>query len=184
MKKLDHKLLKDFKKGKEYAHVYMEEVLNAHISTQIKVLREQNGWTQNKLAEKAEMQQARISVLENVNYSSWSINTLRKLARAFDLVLWVSFENFSVGLQNFENLSREFLQRTPRTEELFVYQDDEPVMEVHLPPATVNQTQEEILLVPWPVTEPLFHAAASTAPWQKPAFPLEAQKQSQTQSVA
>ena len=117
MSMLDQELINDFQ-DKEYAHDYMDEILNASIATQIKVLREQQEMTQEELAEKAGMQQARISVLENMNYSSWSINTLRKLARAFDLTLKVSFENFSTAIRDMHNLNRESLQRVPRHIEL------------------------------------------------------------------
>lgn len=114
-------ILEDFK-DKDYAHAYMEEFLNAYIATQIKVLREKEGWTQEQLAEKADMRQERISLLESVNYSSWSINTLRKLAKAFDLVLHVSFENFSTGIMNFEAMKKESLQRVPREKDLYADQ--------------------------------------------------------------
>ncbi len=102
----------------EYAHSYMEETLNAYIATQIKVLREQRGWTQADLAERAEMKQARISVLENVDYSSWSINTLRRLARAFDLRLKVSFETFSSGVTEIGLFGRRALERVGRVADL------------------------------------------------------------------
>lgn len=118
MSELAEKLREEFLKDKEYAHAYMEEFENSYIATQIKVLREQNGFTQNELAELAEMKQERISVLENVNYSSWSVNTLRKLARAFDLVLHVSFENFGDEIINITSLDRDKLSRTSRKVDL------------------------------------------------------------------
>ena len=89
------KKIKQTFKDKDYRHGYVDEFLNAYIATQIKVLREKKGWSQTELGEHAEgMKQSRISVLENVNYSSWSIKILRKLAEAFDLTLCVSFEEF------------------------------------------------------------------------------------------
>lgn len=112
----DQELLKDCG-DKDYAHAYFNEVVNAYIASQTKVLREQNQWTQKQLADKAGMKQERISLLENVNYSSWSIKTLRKLAKAFDLVLWVSFENFSTALRKMENISKESMERVSRDRE-------------------------------------------------------------------
>ena len=96
---------------KEYRHAYADEFLNTKIATQIKVLREQRRWTQGQLAQAAEMRQARISVLEDVNYSSWSIRTLRRLAEAFDLRLNVSFEEFGTLWLDLRDLSRESLSR-------------------------------------------------------------------------
>src|SRR5208337_164435 len=103
--------LKQAFKDKDYRHGYADEFLNASIATQIKVLREQRGWTQKELAEHAGMMQPRISVMENVNYSSWSINILRELAEAFDLTLRVSFESFGTRLNDIEQFGRKSLER-------------------------------------------------------------------------
>lgn len=111
------KLRKKFS-DREIANAYVDEFLNMSIATQLKVLREQRRLTQKSLAELAGMKQERISVLENVNYSSWSINTLRKLAAAFDVRLRVSFETFGSCLAEMENFTRESLERMSREEEL------------------------------------------------------------------
>lgn len=97
--------------NKEYRHAYIDEFLNISIATQIKVLREQRGWKQEDLAREANMKQPRISVMENVNYSSWSINTLKKLAEAFDLVLHVSFESFGERLKDISQFNRTALEK-------------------------------------------------------------------------
>jgi transcriptional regulator with XRE-family HTH domain len=81
------------------------------IATQIKVLREQREMTQSALAKKAEMLQPRLSVMENADYSSWSVSTLKRLARAFDLALSVKFEAFSEVILDFEEMSKETLSR-------------------------------------------------------------------------
>ncbi len=98
-------------KNKEYRHAYVDEFLNVSIATQIKVLREQNNWGQEELAIEVGMKQPRISVMENVNYSSWSINTLRKLAKAFDLTLRVSFESFGDRIKEIDQFNLEALER-------------------------------------------------------------------------
>jgi len=104
-------LKRDFNAGdKEYRHAYADERLNAMIATQIKVLREQRGWRQEDLAEEAEMHQPMISRYENVNYSSWSIKTLKQLAFAFDVVLQVKFESFGEMAGAVDRFSRESLQ--------------------------------------------------------------------------
>ncbi|MGB7910641.1 MAG: helix-turn-helix transcriptional regulator [Desulfobaccales bacterium] len=105
--------VKEAFKSKEYRHAYVDEFLNVSIATQIKVLREQRGreWSQKDLADKVGMKQPRISVMENVNYSSWSINTLRKLAKAFDLTLRVSFESFGERIKEIDQFNREALER-------------------------------------------------------------------------
>jgi transcriptional regulator with XRE-family HTH domain len=103
---------------KAYAHAYVDEYLNVSIASQIKALRDQRGLTQEQLAELAGMKQARICVVENVNYSSWTINTLRKLAEAFDVTLRVSFETFGSTLNGMRDFSRESLERISRADEI------------------------------------------------------------------
>src|SRR3989338_8721039 len=98
-------------KDKEYRHVYVEDFSNNYIATQIKVLREQRDWKQSDLAERAGMKQSAISRLEDVNYSSWNIKTLKRLAEAFDLTLRVSFEGFGSSLDDILEFSKDSLER-------------------------------------------------------------------------
>jgi len=83
----------------EYRHAWADAHLNSMIAMQIKIIREQRGWNQSQLALESEMAQPRISLLEDVNYSAWSINTLKRIARSYDLRLRVSFEEFG-SLEN------------------------------------------------------------------------------------
>lgn len=96
---------------KGYRHAYADEFLNSYIATQIQVLREERGWSQERLAQETGMKQSRISLLENVGYSSWSISTLKRLAEAFDLTLRVSFESFGRCLADIDRFNRESLER-------------------------------------------------------------------------
>lgn len=111
MSELVDKLRNEFQ-DEEYRHSYVEECLNTMIASQIKVLREQREMTQSALAKKAEMLQPRLSIMENADYSSWSVSTLKRLARALDLALSVKFESFSDVILDFEEMSRETLSRT------------------------------------------------------------------------
>jgi transcriptional regulator with XRE-family HTH domain len=117
MKELVKTLVPEFD-DKEYAHAYMDEISNIAIATQIKVLREQRNWTQKQLAEAASMKQERICALEDVDYDAWTIKTLRKLAKAFDVTVKVSFEKFSTSLIDISKIDRETLQRKSRQEDL------------------------------------------------------------------
>ncbi|MGA9994835.1 MAG: helix-turn-helix transcriptional regulator [Pyrinomonadaceae bacterium] len=125
MSELTETLRKEFK-DKETRQVYCDEFLNSSIATQIKVLREQRGLTQKELAEQADMRQERISVLEDVNYSSWTINVLRRLAEAFDLTLTVKFESFGEKLFAIEDMSRETLEK-PSFDEDPVFQETQDI---------------------------------------------------------
>ena len=110
MSELVDRLRSEFR-DEEYRHAYAEECLHTMIATQIKVLREQREMTQSTLAKRAEMLQPRLSVMENADYSSWSVSTLKRLARAFDVALSVKFEAFSEVILDFEEMSRETLSR-------------------------------------------------------------------------
>lgn len=114
MSELNNELIENFIEefqDEETRHIYTEEFLNSKIATQIKALREQRGWTQSELAEKAGMKQERISALEDVNYSAWTLNVLRRLAKAFDLRIDLNFADFGSFLNEFANFNRNSLER-------------------------------------------------------------------------
>ena len=77
----------------------------------MKTLREEAGMSQDDLAKIVRTKQSGISRLENANYSSWKIETLRKLARAFGVRLKISFEEFGTLPTEVENFRRENLSR-------------------------------------------------------------------------
>lgn len=112
----------DNSEDKGYRHAYADENLNISIATQIKVLREQREMRQEDLAREAEMKQPMISRYENVNYSSWSINTLKRLAWAFDVWLDVRFRSFGELVTTVEGFNRESLQVPKFDEDLFFKQ--------------------------------------------------------------
>ena len=117
------KLRREFK-DPEYAHAYADSFLDSYIATQIKILRESHEWTQEQLAKTSGMRQSRISTIEDVNYSAWSISTLRRLAKSFNVRLKVSFEEFGTLLPEIEKFSREYLHRRSLGEDP-VFQDKE-----------------------------------------------------------
>lgn len=117
MSELAKRLASEFE-DKDYAHAYMGERGDASIAAQIRVLREQRGWTQEELAEQAGMKQSRISALEDVNYDAWTVKTLRKLAEAFDTHLDVRFVPFSKAILDVANFSRTQLEVVPRDTDL------------------------------------------------------------------
>jgi transcriptional regulator with XRE-family HTH domain len=62
---------------------------------QIRALREQRGWKQSDLAKAAGMLQPRISAMESPGGAKLNLETLRRLASAFDIGLAVRFVPFS-----------------------------------------------------------------------------------------
>jgi transcriptional regulator with XRE-family HTH domain len=113
MSKSYDNLRQDFiltKDEKDYRHAYAEEILNISVGTQIKVLREQRGWRQEDLAHEADIQQPMVSRYENVNYSNWTLTTLKKLARAYDVWLDIRFRSFGELVNETNRFGREALQ--------------------------------------------------------------------------
>ncbi len=110
-------LRQDLLADEEFRYGYAESYLNSYIAAQIKVLREQRGMTQGDLAERIGTKQAGISRLENVNYSSWKTETLRKIARALGVRLRISFEPFGSLPNEVEGFSRESLERVDPSED-------------------------------------------------------------------
>jgi transcriptional regulator with XRE-family HTH domain len=102
-------LRKDFE-SENARYGYAEGFLNAHTAAQIKTLREDREMNQQGLAEKIGTKQSGISRLENANYSSWKVETLRKLARAFGVWLDIRFREFGELPSEVESFRRTTLQ--------------------------------------------------------------------------
>jgi transcriptional regulator with XRE-family HTH domain len=129
MNELTKNWIREFQ-DKETRHIYAENFLNTQIATQLKVLREDREWTQQRLAQETGMKQERISVLEDVNYESWTIKTLKRFAWAYDLVLSIKFENFGTFLKDYDSFSRDNLKRLSF--------DKDPVFHPELAPTAVT----------------------------------------------
>jgi transcriptional regulator with XRE-family HTH domain len=99
---------------REYAEEYAQSFLNSYVATQIKVIREQRRMTQAELGNHIGTTQAGVSRYEDVNYSSWSLRTLMKLARAFDVRLRVSFEPYGTLPDEVIRFDRERLETVDR----------------------------------------------------------------------
>lgn len=110
-----HSEIEEFR-DKEYREAYADDYLNTRVASQIRAIREQRDMTQQDLAESIGTHQAGVSRIENVNYSGWSIRTLKKIAHAFDCRLHISFETYGSLLERGAGYSRRVLQR-PKFEE-------------------------------------------------------------------
>jgi transcriptional regulator with XRE-family HTH domain len=85
--------------------------MNSWIAAQIKILREQREWSQQQLADRIGTKQAGISRLENVNHTSWKVHTLTRLARAFDVRLRISFEEYGTLPNDLAGFDKHRLRR-------------------------------------------------------------------------
>jgi len=91
--------------------------MNSTVAAQIKVLRSHQEMTQAQLAEAIGTKQAGISRLENVNYSSWKVDTLRRIAKALHVRLRITFEEFGTLHQDVERFNDAGLDRRPFQED-------------------------------------------------------------------
>ena len=78
----------------EYRSSFVESQINMGLPFKIKALRKQRNWTQPQLAERAGMKQSRISAIEKPGGGKLNIDTLCRLASAFDVALDVEFIPF------------------------------------------------------------------------------------------
>jgi len=93
-------------RDEEYRHLYSSDI-GTGLAFQIRMLREKNGWTQEQLAQLTNKKQETISQWEDPNYGSYTLNSLKSLAEAFDVALLVEFVSYA-------ELVRRNTTRTPQ----------------------------------------------------------------------
>ena len=77
----------------EYRHIFVNEPIG--LALQIRSMREARGWTQEELASRVGCKQSTVCQWENPDYGRFTLPSLRRLARVFDVVLEVAFISFS-----------------------------------------------------------------------------------------
>ncbi len=98
-------------KDREYREAFNAENVYMGIASQIRVLREQRDLSQSQLGRKANMAQERISILEDWNAGTKpTLNTLLRIASAFDVGLDVKFVSFGTVLDRAVNTNEQSLQ--------------------------------------------------------------------------
>lgn len=79
----------------EYRHAYMEAAIDQGVAWQIRVNREERGWTQAEFAKRIRSGQSAVSRLEDPEAGGLRLSTLKKVAQAFDCALIVRFAPYS-----------------------------------------------------------------------------------------
>ena len=82
-------------KDKEYRHGLVNAQIEVDLPLQIRALRKQHVGTQPDMAKLTGMKQPRISAMEKPGEVHFTLETLRRLAEAFDCALIVRFAPFS-----------------------------------------------------------------------------------------
>lgn len=78
---------------------YIEAELVNGLAHQIRIIRQQRGWTQEHLAEKLGTTQGTVSRLEDPSYGRYTIRTLLALGKVFDVAFFVRYMPFSKFMQ-------------------------------------------------------------------------------------
>lgn len=106
MRRTRDKLTRKFK-DKDYRHIYTASFFDTLLATQIRALRTQEKLSQKELGRRTGTKQSGISAFENTDYSRWSVSTLRKFSREFDVALVVKFESFGKTLDEVESFNKD-----------------------------------------------------------------------------
>lgn len=138
MNKRKEKLLEELK-SKEYRDAFVSELIDTGIPFQIRELRKQRNWTQKDLSEKSGMAQERISVLEDPNYAKLTLNTLKRLASAFDIGILVRFVPIS-------DLVKWELSLSPDSLKALSYNEDQYFKETQESLTTADSTKYPVKL--------------------------------------
>lgn len=82
-------------KNRKAREAYVEAELVNGLAHQIRIIRQQRGWTQKELALKLDTTPSTISRLENPSYGRYTIRTLLALGSVFNVAFFVRYMPFS-----------------------------------------------------------------------------------------
>ena len=106
---------------KEFREGYLEGAVEQGVAWQIRSNRQARRLSQDDLANAIGTNQSAISRAEDPEYGAHSLDTLTKIAHAFDCALSVKFVPYSQLAIDSEDLSPEALYARSFTEELKIY---------------------------------------------------------------
>jgi transcriptional regulator with XRE-family HTH domain len=97
-------------RSKEYRDAFVVSMFRRMLPFQIKALRKGRGWSQERLAEEANLTQGVVSRAEDPDYGNLTVNTLCRIASGFDVAFLAKFVPFSELNQSFVKLSEDSVQ--------------------------------------------------------------------------
>ena len=95
-------------KEREYRRAFAADI-GTGLAFQIRLMREDRGWTKEELARRIDKRLETISQWENPNYGRYTLKTLTELANAYDVALIVRFAAFSELVDLLASLTPERL---------------------------------------------------------------------------
>jgi transcriptional regulator with XRE-family HTH domain len=103
---------------KDYRDAFVASQIRIGLPMQCRALRESREWTQPTLAKAAGMSQPRISEIERPGERKLNIDTLLRIASAFDVALQVRFVPFSKFIDDDDSLQYDSYYVTPFEEDM------------------------------------------------------------------
>ncbi|HZL27375.1 MAG TPA: helix-turn-helix transcriptional regulator [Acidobacteriaceae bacterium] len=108
-------------RDEEYAETYAEVFQDTYLATQIKVIREQRGKSQAELGQLIGTTQGGISRVEDASYSGWTVKTLKKIAKALNVRLRISLEEYGSLPGDVIGMNRGSLMRAAHQNDLVIF---------------------------------------------------------------
>jgi transcriptional regulator with XRE-family HTH domain len=105
-------------RDKEYRDAFVASQIRIGLPMQCRALRESREWTQPQLAEAAGMSQPRISEIERPGERKLNLETLLRLASAYDVALQVRFVPFSEFVDDDDSLDFDSFYVRPFQEDI------------------------------------------------------------------
>ncbi|MGH9793402.1 MAG: helix-turn-helix domain-containing protein [Candidatus Acidiferrales bacterium] len=106
-------LISKLKSNKKFREAYIRAKASVNIPSQLRALRLRREMTQKELASTAEMAQPRISAMERPGVAQFNLDTLVRLAAAFNVALIVKFASFGEMLKWENEFSQDDFNVTP-----------------------------------------------------------------------
>ena len=131
--------LVDELRDKQYREAFVASQIGVGIPFQIRAIRQSREMTQPELARAAGMSQPRISEIENPGARNLNLQTLLRIAAAFDVALEVRFLSFGEFIDRVENID-------PNSIEIDSF-------EVELAKKAFDLAQREVEIVPQHATD-------------------------------
>ncbi|OMG54703.1 hypothetical protein BJN45_05695 [Azonexus hydrophilus] len=97
---------------------YVEAELVNGLAHQIRIIRQQRGWSQKDFAKKLGTTQTTVSRLEDPSYGRYSIRSLLSVSKVFDVALFVRYLPFSKFVPSVWDTSPENFEAAPYAEEI------------------------------------------------------------------
>jgi transcriptional regulator with XRE-family HTH domain len=116
-------------RDKEYRDAFVASQLRIGLPMQCRALRESREWTQPQLAQVAAMSQPRISEMERSGERKPNLETLLRLASAFDVALQVRFVPFSTFVDDEDSFDYDTHYIKPFAEDMAQLERIEEQME-------------------------------------------------------